>query len=253
MSGSISEFAPPWTGSAPYAPGQQTGSMFCAGLITEASSPSIARRMARVILAGWRVSPEDISTPLLLVSELVTNAVTFGKAPLAPHPSQISLTLWRLGKLLVIEVSDQSAQVPVRRDASPDSEGGRGLNLVNDLSQEWGHYIPRPGWKTVYCVMCAMEAGAKTTMSIEQPEDQVARRIRFSEAHPEVTFNFLGNAGRWEATYPAGKNGIQKVCFTELRHVLDELEKRLGSTPIPQAGKVTDIARTGWDRENGGS
>jgi anti-sigma regulatory factor (Ser/Thr protein kinase) len=156
---SISEFAPPWTQSAQYAAGQDADDLFCLDLITEPSSPSIARRITRVILAGWQVSPEDVSTLLLLVSELVTNAVNFGKAPLTPLPSQISLTLWRLGDLLVIEVSDQSIEAPARRDAGPDSEGGRGLNLVNDLSQEWGHYIPRPGWKTVYCVMCAMESG----------------------------------------------------------------------------------------------
>jgi two-component sensor histidine kinase len=110
-----------------------------------------------VILTRWQISPEDASMLLLLISELVNNAVNFGKAPVTPLPSQISLALWRLGDLLVIEVSDQSKEVPVRREASPDSEDGRGLNLVNDLSREWGHYIPRPGWKTVYCVMRAME------------------------------------------------------------------------------------------------
>jgi hypothetical protein len=74
------------------------------------------------------------------------------------------------------------------------------------------------------------------------PEDQVARRIRFSEAHPEITFKFMRDIGRWEATYPAGQGGTQKVCLTELRHVLDELEKRLGETRPSQPGKITGIA-----------
>jgi hypothetical protein len=84
-----------------------------------------------------------------------------------------------------------------------------------------------------------------------EPEDQVARRMRFSEAHPEVTFSFMRDTGRWEATYPAKGDGTQKICFTELRHVLDELEKRLGKPPTPEDGKVTDITQPGWNREGG--
>jgi hypothetical protein len=51
--------------------------------------------------------------------------------------------------------------------------------------------------------------------------------MRFSEAHPEITFNFMRDTGRWEATYPADQGGTENVCFRELRDVLDELEKRL--------------------------
>lgn len=47
------------------------------------------------------------------------------------------------------------SEMPVRRPAGWESESGRGLNLVNDLSREWGCYVPGPGWKTVYCVVTA--------------------------------------------------------------------------------------------------
>jgi hypothetical protein len=71
-------------------------------------------------------------------------------------------------------------------------------------------------------------------------EDQVVRHMRFSKAHPEVTFRFRREMRRWEATYPAGESGTQAICFTELRHVLDELEKRLGETrgPARQAARA---------------
>jgi hypothetical protein len=59
-------------------------------------------------------------------------------------------------------------------------------------------------------------------------EDQVARRADFSKAHPEVAFEFRRETGVWEATYPTGGNGTQTIYDTELRRVLDELEKRLG-------------------------
>ena len=59
-------------------------------------------------------------------------------------------------------------------------------------------------------------------------EDQVARRADFSKAHPEVSFEFRRETWVWEATYPTGGNGTQTIYDTELRRVLDELEKRLG-------------------------
>jgi hypothetical protein len=55
--------------------------------------------------------------------------------------------------------------------------------------------------------------------------DQVARQADFSQAHPEVTFEFRPETGHWEATYPAGANGTQTVHGRELGEVLDKLEK----------------------------
>jgi hypothetical protein len=70
--------------------------------------------------------------------------------------------------------------------------------------------------------------GGSKTMPHSLNEDQVARRADFSKAHPEVTFEFRYETGQWEATYPTGGNGTQAIYDTELRRVLDELEKRLG-------------------------
>jgi hypothetical protein len=61
--------------------------------------------------------------------------------------------------------------------------------------------------------------------------DQVARRMRFSQQHPEVTFLFHRETGRWEASYPAGEAGTQSVYGLELKDVLDDLESRFGQPP----------------------
>jgi hypothetical protein len=65
-------------------------------------------------------------------------------------------------------------------------------------------------------------------MPHNRTEDQVTRRVSFSQAHPEVIFEFRYETGRWEATYPAGENGTRTIYGLELRHVLDELERRFG-------------------------
>lgn len=66
----------------------------------------------------------------LIVSELVTNAIRYGRAP-------IRLRLIR-EKLLICEVSDASGTAPRLRHARTTDEGGRGLFLVAQLARRWG-------------------------------------------------------------------------------------------------------------------
>jgi anti-sigma regulatory factor (Ser/Thr protein kinase) len=71
---------------------------------------------------------------ILLVSELVTNAIRYGRPP-------IQLRAFRVGSGLRVEVSDGERRAPLAaRQASTTemAEGGRGLLLVNGLSDRWG-------------------------------------------------------------------------------------------------------------------
>ena len=59
---------------------------------------------------------------------------------------------------LRIEVWDQSGIPPVRRAAAEDAENGRGLELVESLSKEWGCDVLTTGarssglrWKSGTC------------------------------------------------------------------------------------------------------
>ena len=144
----LTEYAPAWT--VPEAGADQ---VYRLGLTTVESSAYVARHKASDILDQWRVSSERIETAQLLITELVANAVKFGKPPGASLPAEISLALRLLGDTLVIEVSDQSAGLPVLRPADGESLDGRGLHLVHSLSSQWSYYVPNPGWKTVFCVM----------------------------------------------------------------------------------------------------
>lgn len=122
-------------------------------------SVPVFRRRAGVVLAEWDVTGPEHGDALLLVSELVTNSVKFGRCQ---GNGNVRLDLWRLDRrLLVIESSDESGGWPLRQDAAPAgpaailalAESGRGLGIVAGISQDWGWYEPRPGWKTVYCTM----------------------------------------------------------------------------------------------------
>jgi anti-sigma regulatory factor (Ser/Thr protein kinase) len=120
-----------------------------------ARTPWMNRRMVRFLLTGWG-APESLTTDAeLVVSELTTNAVRFGSArpPKQDHVPAITLGVWYAPGLAVIEVSDDNGKPPEIRAAGPESETGRGLQLVQHLSREWSWYHPRPGRKTVYAVL----------------------------------------------------------------------------------------------------
>ncbi|GCD96981.1 SpoIIE family protein phosphatase [Embleya hyalina] len=92
-------------------------------------------------LTEWDLEDAVFGTELV-VSELVTNAIRHGEAP-------IRLRLIR-DRTLICEVSDGSNTVPHLRRARTFDEGGRGLLLVAQLSQRWGTR-QSPIGKTIWC------------------------------------------------------------------------------------------------------
>ena len=88
-----------------------------------------ARKMAGEQMAAWGLAEAAFTTELI-VSELVTNAVRYGDAP-------IELRLIR-DSALICEVSDGSSTAPHMRRARVFDEGGRGLLLVAQVSERWG-------------------------------------------------------------------------------------------------------------------
>jgi len=114
------------------------------------AAPGEARRQVRAAIRAWDV-PVDEDVAVLLASELVTNAVT--------HQAGRALTLVLTcspGRLRV-DVHDPSRSLPVLASASSDDETGRGLMLVDTLSDEWGSYRT-PAGKAVYFTL-AFEPG----------------------------------------------------------------------------------------------
>ncbi|MEU2711478.1 SpoIIE family protein phosphatase [Streptomyces sp. NPDC007205] len=99
-----------------------------------------ARDNAACKLAAWGL--EDIAfTTELIVSELVTNAITHAGGP-------ISLRLIH-ERALICEVSDASNTSPHLRRARSTDEGGRGLFLVAQVAQRWGTRYTAAG-KTIW-------------------------------------------------------------------------------------------------------
>ncbi|MFE9933040.1 SpoIIE family protein phosphatase [Streptomyces sp. NPDC005533] len=98
-------------------------------------------------LDRWGLQESAFATELLL-SELVTNAVRYGTAPI-----RVRLILDRT---LICEVYDASSTAPRMRRAAGTDEGGRGLFLVAQLSQARGTRYTTEG--KVIWAECALTA-----------------------------------------------------------------------------------------------
>jgi anti-sigma regulatory factor (Ser/Thr protein kinase) len=81
----------------------------------------------------------------LLVSELVTNAVRACENMKAGRQPIVRLWLASDRNSVKIHVWDGSTHMPARQEAGPDSEAGRGLMLVESVSDDWGVYMKADG------------------------------------------------------------------------------------------------------------
>lgn len=103
---------------------------------------SHSRRFTARTLRAWGISQET-DTVLLVVSELVTNALVHTQG-------QVQLDLTLINERLRIAVSDTSPRTPVKPTSiSWEATGGRGMLLVEAVSAKWGS-VPLSGGKQVW-------------------------------------------------------------------------------------------------------
>lgn len=101
-----------------------------AEFLRETSSAAKARRFVRRSCLGWADS-EVVDVAALLTSELVANAVVHAHSPAVVVLSRSENTL----RVDVIDLGD--SMLVVERDRQL-GDGGRGLPLVDALSNSWG-------------------------------------------------------------------------------------------------------------------
>ncbi|MFJ9733068.1 ATP-binding protein [Streptomyces sp. NPDC101171] len=132
-----------------------------------------ARRWARSRLSGLGIGADEplAETLVLLVSELVTNAVVHTGRPAVLRlslpgetPGTAAGTAAGAGTgagpadaagpaasaTVRLEVADTSSRAPVPRCAGDEATGGRGLALVDCLADRWG-WRPEGSGKSIWC------------------------------------------------------------------------------------------------------
>ncbi|MCW2667873.1 MAG: hypothetical protein JWN57_2835 [Frankiales bacterium] len=120
-------------------------------LALQADAVPTARRFVRRSLQGApQVAVEDAE---LVVTELVTNAVLHGAAP-------VTVRVGRVDERVRLEVGDTGQQMPVRPRHSTEAMTGRGLELVAALSASWGVIPGATGGKVIWAELAGDTAAA---------------------------------------------------------------------------------------------
>ena len=155
-----------------------------------------ARLFVRHTLMLWGLE-EHVENAALIMSELATNAVrasldaeSEAKVEETTDEAVIGAQLRAIDASLFVEVWDRTNGAPVRKNPDQDTEGGRGILLVEQLAKQWNVYRPSVGGKIVWAELpigfplepsaCAYEhtplvlpRGLRATYS---PDEHQARR-----------------------------------------------------------------------------
>ncbi|WP_314410104.1 ATP-binding protein [Streptomyces kroppenstedtii] len=145
------------------------------------SAVPVAREFVHQALRHWKLD-DYVADAALMMSELVSNAVkATGFKDRQPSPWEITaqhviaVQLRAIGDVLYIEVWDRSPLVPIKQDVTAETEGGRGLHLVEALSEKWGTYWPPAGGKIVWAMNALIKLPSPdldgSTLQLHVPDD----------------------------------------------------------------------------------
>jgi anti-sigma regulatory factor (Ser/Thr protein kinase) len=111
------------------------------------TSVASARGWLTSFLHDHGVSPAVTEDAVLVMSELVTNALRHGAGDIVTRGSLVD------GELSVA-VTDAGAELPALLPADPYRVGGVGLMIVDRLADRWGVH-PFRGGKTVWATLAS--------------------------------------------------------------------------------------------------
>lgn len=131
-----------------------TGFAACA-LSAEPEVTHDARDFTRTTLTGWGME-ELLDNAAVVVSELLSNALRYGvtgRLGRTPSPHPVWLGLLRRGDVVLCAVSDPGSEIPVVKEPDYFAESGRGLHVIDMLSESWGWTTPDHAGKAVWAVV----------------------------------------------------------------------------------------------------
>jgi anti-sigma regulatory factor (Ser/Thr protein kinase) len=198
------------------------------------ASAANARHIVRDVLvhAGvdrWAV----IDTAMLLVSELVTNAVVHARTP-------VEVRIAVGDDVVRVEARDGSTSPPRRVRVGAGATHGRGLALIEQLATTWGSITEADG-KTVWFELHGQLSDdtalpADSTLPprhlADHQTDEIERRRRQLDISPmQLWLDYLAVGGRasW-GTVQRFLHGSTQLPATELDRLVQALDDRLAAS-----------------------
>ena len=242
----------------------QPGSYASTVLGPDRRSAGQARRLTRTTLTRWGL-PHLADDAETIASELAANAVAHAVDPQDARPAIIFAIHYRLSGLQ-ITIWDNGPGQPVRADPGPDAVTGRGLTIIDALTDSnWGWWpTPRSGGKVVHATLAASGPGDSLTLSTHQEEPQMeqqapppadlnapcALRMMLIRRYSYLTLKFsnpiISASGRWEASW----NGGGTAADTEAALLATVLEKFQDCGGAEHSWETTGTVRDPLNGEN---
>ena len=129
-----------------------------------------ARRFATDTLSSSPAS--TVEAVELMVSELATNCIRHER-------TSFHITILGSAQEIRVEVADSGSGTPTMRSPGPDEPSGRGLQIVDMLSDSWGVEPEDPSGKTVWFTMPAATA-------MQPAAEEVGARRRIGDDPPAL-------------------------------------------------------------------
>ncbi|MEU0136796.1 ATP-binding protein [Streptomyces sp. NPDC006296] len=180
----------------------------------------LARHRMREQLRGNGVSDTVVDDAVLILSELLSNACRHGR-PLGQHTEAGNGDIraaWRVDGRgdLTVEVTDGGGPTrPVPSTPSVTARGGRGLNIISALAQEWGVRDDAVGEVTVWALVSSGRHGHGGFPTAPPSPARNARTGRTART---------GRAGRPSLDGLHTMNGFGSLDGLELADVLDAFD-----------------------------
>jgi len=179
------------------------------------SAVPCARLHVRQVLWEWGIGNLGDSAELL-VTELITNAVRASGE--AGQDSAVRLWLLSDSAQILILVWDASPRPPVLADAGDEAEHGRGLMLVDAVSEQWGWYTREDSdgkfvWAITRLCIPGGSRPAQIIAGITQSREATpprclahgpeAGRPRGATLRKDVSADVVAQAGTWYTSPPS--------------------------------------------------
>ncbi|MGW2111833.1 SpoIIE family protein phosphatase [Streptomyces sp. NPDC001948] len=211
------------------------------GLPADQLAASRAREFVRAALQGWTAALDDAPAParipeelvddaVLLVSELVTNAVMYAGTDIDVVCRVERNPATRAG--VVVEVGDRHPSRGIRCAAVRHGEPGYGLQLVSALSESWGVTYRRAEKR----VWFRLEAGGRDAPATDPASSGPGTTEPGSDAPPHGT-----------EVYATEVHGMEARDTTEARDTEDSAHPHAEEPvhPAPPRGRAAEWADRG--------
>lgn len=147
-------------------------------LPAEPRSVGKARRHVLGLLRDW-ASPVNRDTVVLLLSEVLTNAIKHGAGPEPAACAEVRVVVRQSPEGLYVEVHDHvdGTPTPVHNSEDWAAESGRGLVLLEELADGWGTQRKEHG-KYVYFFLAPETTELRSDFAEPAARQQDPRRLQ---------------------------------------------------------------------------